>query len=143
MSSFIDSYTADTYSFLVLQSKNSLHFIQEFMLFFSWHSWSFFRLSIWFCCLLIFLSIFLFLLYALLVVFVLLLVKRKSLDNVGMSFLLVTSIKMVFCYLILRPILKVATLQNSAEKINFFALFILFLLIETLFTIRLVNEKQK
>ena len=84
-----------------------------------------------------------FTLFTLLVVFVLLLVKRKSLDNVGMSFLLVTSIKMVFCYLILRPILKVATLQNSAEKINFFALFILFLLIETLFTIRLVNEKQK
>ena len=84
-----------------------------------------------------------FTLFTFLVAFVLLLVKRKSLDNVGLSFLLVTSIKMVFCYLILRPILKVATLQNSAEKINFFALFILFLLIETLFTIRLVNEKQK
>ena len=84
-----------------------------------------------------------FTLFTLLVVFVLLFVKRKSLDNVGMSFLLVTSVKMVFCYLLLRPILKVATLQNSAEKINFFALFILFLLIETLFTIRLVNEKQK
>ncbi|WP_300978996.1 hypothetical protein [Flavobacterium sp.] len=84
-----------------------------------------------------------FTLFTLLVVFVLLLVKRKNLDNVGMSFLLVTSIKMVFCYLILRPILKVATLQNSVEKINFFALFILFLLLETLFTIHLVNEKQK
>ena len=64
-----------------------------------------------------------FTLFTLLVVFVLLLVKRKSLDNVGMSFLLVTSIKMVFCYLLLRPILKVATLQNSAEKINFFFFF--------------------
>lgn len=84
-----------------------------------------------------------FTLFTFLVVCVLLLVKRKSFDNVGMSFLLVTSVKMVFCYLLLRPILKVATLQNSAEKINFFALFILFLLIETLFTIRLVNEKQK
>jgi hypothetical protein len=84
-----------------------------------------------------------FTLFTLLVVFVLLLVKRKSLDNVGMSFLLVTSVKMLFCYLILRPVLKAATLQNSAEKINFFALFIFFLLMETLFTIRLVNEKQK
>lgn len=84
-----------------------------------------------------------FTLFTFLVVCVLLFVKRKSLDNVGMSFLMVTSVKMVFCYLLLRPILKVQTLQNSAEKVNFFALFILFLLIETLFTIRLVNEKQK
>lgn len=80
--------------------------------------------------------------FTVLVVFVLLFVKRKSLDNVGMSFLLATSVKMVFCYLLLRPVLKVATHQNTAEKSNFFALFILFLLIETLFTIRLVNEKQ-
>jgi hypothetical protein len=84
-----------------------------------------------------------FTLFTLLVFFVLLLVKRKSLDNVGMSFLLVTSIKMVFCYLILRPILQVATLHNSVEKTNFLVLFILFLLIDTLFTIRIINEKQK
>ncbi|OAZ03320.1 hypothetical protein [Flavobacterium succinicans] len=84
-----------------------------------------------------------FTLFTVLIVFVLLLVKRKSLDNVGMSFLLVTSVKMLFCYLLLRPILKVTTLQDSVEKINFFGLFIFFLLLETLFTIHLVNEKQK
>lgn len=84
-----------------------------------------------------------FTLFTLLLVFILLLVKRKSLDNVGMSFLLVTSIKIVFCYLILRSILKEATLQNSVEKSNFFGLFIFFLVLETLFTIHLVNEKQK
>ncbi|MFY8110699.1 MAG: hypothetical protein ACOVKP_01715 [Flavobacterium sp.] len=84
-----------------------------------------------------------FTLFTLLVVFVLLLVKRKNLDNVGMSFLLVTIIKIVFCYLILRSILKEATLQNSVEKSNFFGLFIFFLVLETLFTIHLVNEKQK
>jgi hypothetical protein len=81
--------------------------------------------------------------FSMIVVMVLLLVKRKSLDNVGMSFLLITSVKMFFCYLVLRPILKTTTLQNSTEKINFFALFIFFLLMETLFTIRLVNEKKK
>jgi hypothetical protein len=81
--------------------------------------------------------------FSMIVVVVLLLVKRKSLDNVGMSFLLITSVKMFFCYLVLHPILKTTTLQNSTEKINFFALFIFFLLMETLFTIRLVNEKQK
>ena len=73
---------------------------------------------------------------------VLLIVKERSFDNVGMSFLLATSLKMVFCYLILRPLLQIPKPNNPTEKINFFFLFIIFLIIETLFTIRLVNEKQ-
>jgi hypothetical protein len=73
---------------------------------------------------------------------VLLTIKEKSFDNVGMSFLLATSIKMVFCYLILRPLLQVPKTNDPTERINFFILFIVFLTIETLFTIRLVNEKQ-
>lgn len=73
---------------------------------------------------------------------VLLTIKEKSFDNVGMSFLLATSIKMVFCFLILRPLLQIPKPNNPTERINFFILFIVFLTIETLFTIRLVNEKQ-
>jgi hypothetical protein len=73
---------------------------------------------------------------------ILLTVKEKSFDNVGMSFLLATSIKMIFCYLILRPLLQIPKSNNPTERINFFILFIVFLTIETLFTIRLVNEKQ-
>jgi hypothetical protein len=69
-------------------------------------------------------------------------VKEKSFDNVGMSFLLATSLKMIFCYLILRPILHGPKTDNPIEKATFFGLFIFFLLIETLFTIRLVNEKE-
>ncbi len=73
---------------------------------------------------------------------VLLIIKERSFDNVGMSFLLATSIKMIFCYLILRPLLQIPKGNNPTERINFFILFIVFLTIETLFTIRLVNEKQ-
>lgn len=73
---------------------------------------------------------------------VLLTVRERSFDNVGMSFLLATSIKMIFCYLILRPLLEIPKSHNSFERMNFFFLFIIFLTIETLFTIRLVNEKQ-
>ena len=76
------------------------------------------------------------------IVKVLLVIKERSFDNVGMSFLVATSIKMVFCYLILRPILQIPEGENPTEKINFFILFIVFLTIETLFTIRLVNERQ-
>jgi hypothetical protein len=73
---------------------------------------------------------------------VLLIVKEKSFDNVGMSFLLATSIKMIFCYLIVRPLLQIPKPNNPIERINFFILFIVFLAIETLFTIQLVNEKE-
>lgn len=73
---------------------------------------------------------------------VLLSIKKRSFDNVGMSFLIATSIKMILCYLILRPLLQVPKGSNPIERINFFILFILFLTIETFFTILLVNEKE-
>ena len=84
----------------------------------------------------------LFLILSLAIFKVILLIKEKSFDNIGMSFLLATSVKMVFCYLVLRPIVQIPKGSNPAERINFFILFIIFLAIETLFTIRLVNEKQ-
>jgi hypothetical protein len=73
---------------------------------------------------------------------ILLVVKEKSFDNVGMSFLLATSVKMVICYLILRPLLQIPKSNNQTERMNFFILFIVFLAIETTLTIRLVNEKE-
>lgn len=72
---------------------------------------------------------------------VLLIVKERNFDNVGMSFLLGTSIKMIVCYLILRPLLEVSTHNNTIEKNNFFVMFILFLTIETALTVRILNEK--
>lgn len=84
----------------------------------------------------------LFLALSIMVFIVLLKVKQRSFDNVGMSFLLSTSIKMIFCYLILKPILQATTENNAIEKKNFFMMFILFLAIETVLTIRILNEKQ-
>ncbi|WP_423908906.1 hypothetical protein [Flavobacterium sp.] len=76
-------------------------------------------------------------------VFIILLeVKSRSFDNVGMSFLLVTNLKLVFCYILLKPILKMEPFENTIEKINYFMMFILFLAIETILTIRILNEKE-
>jgi len=80
---------------------------------------------------------------SIIIVKVVLIVKEKSFDNVGMSFLLATSIKMIICYLILRPLLQLPKTNSATERINFFILFTVFLAIETVFTIRLVNENQK
>lgn len=76
------------------------------------------------------------------ILFILIKIKQKSLDNVGMAFLMATSIKMVFCYIMLRPILNNTGVNNSIEKTNFFVMFILFLAIETIVTIRILNNKQ-
>jgi hypothetical protein len=84
----------------------------------------------------------LFLGLSILVFIVLLKVKERSFDNIGMSFLLSTSVKMIFCYLILRPLLQVSNQNSIIERKNFFAMFILFLAIETVLTIRILNEKQ-
>lgn len=83
-----------------------------------------------------------FLVLSIMVFVILLKVKERSFDNVGMSFLLSTSIKMIVCYLILKPILQVTAQNNAIEKKNFFMMFILFLAIETILTIRILNEKQ-
>jgi Family of unknown function (DUF6168) len=79
---------------------------------------------------------------SIIIVFILLIVKQKSFDNVGMVFLLITSVKMIVCYLFVMPILQVANANYVTEKINFFVLFILFLAMETVVTIRILNNKQ-
>lgn len=75
------------------------------------------------------------------ILFLLVQVSTKNFDNVGMTFLVITSVKMAVSYFIVRPILN-SPLENTIEKANFFFIFILFLTIETLITIRLLNKKQ-
>ncbi|EIA10009.1 hypothetical protein HJ01_00691 [Flavobacterium frigoris PS1] len=82
----------------------------------------------------------LFLAMSTLVFIIVLKVKERSFDNVGMSFLLATSVKMIFCYLILKPILRINSHDNSLEKVNFFAIFVIFLTIETVLTIRILSK---
>ncbi|MEN9876734.1 MAG: hypothetical protein RLZZ529_1731 [Bacteroidota bacterium] len=69
-------------------------------------------------------------------------VRSQNFDLVGMSFLIVTTVKMMTCFVFVRPILKSISATSGIEKINFFMLFIVFLAIETLVTIRILNEKQ-
>ncbi|HLF52439.1 hypothetical protein [Flavobacterium sp.] len=77
-----------------------------------------------------------------LILFILVKIREKNLDNVGYSFLLLTSLKMAVSYFLLRPILQNGNHSQESEKINFFIIFMLFLAIETIITIRLLNNKQ-
>ncbi len=73
---------------------------------------------------------------------ILLIVKKKNFEVIGMAFLFGTFTQMLVGYLILRPILENKSGEVMVEKINFFITFILFLLFETLLTVRLLNEKR-
>ena len=82
-----------------------------------------------------------FTIFSLLIILILIVIKTKNLDIVGMSFLILTSIKMVLSYVMVRPILSMHPSEMSLQKTNFFGIFILFLAIETIITIRILNNK--
>ena len=87
---------------------------------------------------------FLYLVYSIfskIILFVIVKVSEKNFDHTGMTFLVCTTIKMAISYFIARPIINAPT-ENTIEQANFFFIFILFLAIETLITIRLLNKKQ-
>jgi len=75
------------------------------------------------------------------ILFILIKVKAKDIDNVGHTFLLVTCIKMVIAYVVLLPILNSVSQNAGIEKMNFFIVFAMFLSIETIITIRILNNK--
>jgi len=78
---------------------------------------------------------------SILIVFILIKVKKNNIDSVGHTFLLLTSVKMVLAYILLHPILQGPKGLVTSEKINFYSVFALFLIIETIVTIRILNKK--
>ncbi len=83
-----------------------------------------------------------FLIASCIIIFILIKVKEINLDYVGYAFLLLTSLKMLFSYFMLQPILRKTEINGNFEKFNFFFLFIIFLLIETIITAQILNKKR-
>ena len=83
-----------------------------------------------------------FYLFSVIIIFILIEVNKKNINNVGFTFMLITSIKMAIAYFFMQPILNSQSIFAGLEKINFFVIFILFLIIETTVTIRILNNKQ-
>ncbi len=79
---------------------------------------------------------------SMIIVFILIMVKERSIDNVGYTFLLVTCVKIAASFIVLSPILQSRNPNVSIEKLNFFFIFALFLTIETIVTARILNNKQ-
>jgi hypothetical protein len=76
------------------------------------------------------------------IILVLIKIKEKNIDSVGLVFLWLTCIKMGLAYTLLYPILTSDSSNIEFEKLNFFVIFALFLTIETVLTVRILNNKQ-
>jgi len=79
--------------------------------------------------------------FSLLSLLVLVGVWYKRFDSLGMVFLVLTSIQFGLAFWLLRPLIQ-AVPCHQALKAQAFGLFIYYLLIETLLTIRLLQKKQ-
>lgn len=79
--------------------------------------------------------------FSVIILVILLIVNSRNKDVVGLTYLLITSIKAGIIIFIFSDIISSSN-KNTVERINFFIVFILFLAIETLITIRLLNKKQ-
>ena len=79
---------------------------------------------------------------SIIIVTTLIFVQKKNLDIVGYFYLILTMVKMGIAYFFLHQINQHTHDFLSYEKKSFFVSFILFLAIETLITIRLLNKNQ-
>lgn len=83
-----------------------------------------------------------FCLCSIVILLILITVKSQNIDSVGSVFILATCIKIAVSYIVLSPIIHSGNLNMKVERIDFFIIFILFLTIETVVTIRILNKKQ-
>lgn len=74
------------------------------------------------------------------IIFLLMLMRRKNLDSVGNTFMLLTCAQLFVAYLMLRPLLESTAENASAQKANFFAVFGVFLIAETVVSVRMLNK---
>lgn len=79
---------------------------------------------------------------SLFIIAILLGIKVRYFDSVGYAFMALTSIKIGVLLFWAQPILKASTANAKFEKGNFFVLFAVFLAIETIVAIRILNNKQ-
>ena len=77
-----------------------------------------------------------------LIILLLLFVKQKNIDNVGFAFLFATCLKIGISFALLMPILNSKIANIGYEKMNFFIVFAIFLTIETVVTVRILNNNQ-
>ncbi|RZJ74785.1 MAG: hypothetical protein EOO45_07580 [Flavobacterium sp.] len=79
--------------------------------------------------------------FSVLIISVLIKISKKNSDQLGYAFLIMTSVKMAASYFLASPVIALGQVGKT-EKINFFVIFVLFLVMEAYCTAQLLNNKQ-
>ena len=79
---------------------------------------------------------------AILITLISIVVRQFNIHSVGQVFMLTTFCEMFSCFAVFYGKLNSKTGNSSIERANFIIVFLLFLTIETIITIRLLNKKQ-
>ncbi len=80
--------------------------------------------------------------FSIIMILILSIIKQKNIDIVGNTSMLLTTIKMLVCGIIVKTYLNQNSFKNTSEKWNFLTIFIIFLVLETVITIYLLNKKE-
>lgn len=78
--------------------------------------------------------------FSVITLFILSLIAKKSFENIGFAFLFLSSSQIGLSYLLIQPILE-STSNNAIEKWNFFLIMFLFIAIQSILTVRILNKK--
>lgn len=76
------------------------------------------------------------------IVAILTVVRARNLDATGQAFMTATFVKMFVAYGFLYPALSPETAPTNPGKMNYFVVFLVFLTLETLACMRLLNQKS-
>jgi hypothetical protein len=78
--------------------------------------------------------------FSLLITLFLIYIKQKNLNSVGNVFMLLTCLQAGFAFMLLHPILSDPHPYVASEKAHFYAVFAVFLTIETIVSVRMLNK---
>jgi hypothetical protein len=80
--------------------------------------------------------------FLLILIAILIKIVKKNIDYVGYAFIIVTTLKLGFCYLFFSSILNSESLHVTSQKLHFFFIFGLFSTIETIVTSKMLNRRN-
>lgn len=77
------------------------------------------------------------------IVTILIYLSRKNKEQVGYAFLFLTVLKLGGSYALMLPVLKQESAETANERISFFFVFIVFLVVEVFYTMSLLKDSEK
>lgn len=80
---------------------------------------------------------------SLLIIFVLLKVKQRNFDQIGMAFMALITIKMFVFYFVFKSVISSEISETEWERTNFIILFMAFLILETVVSAQILKSQEK